>query len=399
MSLKMSPHGGSRMRSTFLVLIVLSFYLTTSHADHTKTPTRKATPNEIPFFIDDLDFKEMSLAISRQLKRFGAEAPQGSIQFGDDIYLKSDLIKSLKTFRRIYKIYLDCQKSSKSWCQLQFHKSILKTFNIYVPDLKPGDDRYGEEKSTFFTGYYTPEISASSVKTQTHKYEVYSRPKEDHLSTLTRLQIDFLKLLVGFGYELFYSNDLYDLYLLHIEGGGKTKFLNSFKSPQNYFLSYKGSNGQKFRFIASYMKEKGMLTDDLSIRAQRKYLEKHPEVWQDVYSSCENYIFFEPSHQPPIGSDDVSLTDNRSIATDRTLYSQKGVLTFVEARRPVEGQPTNAPNLEFKDFSRFFLDQDTGGAIKGKARADLYFGVGTYAELASHNITEKGKIFFLMSKK
>jgi membrane-bound lytic murein transglycosylase A len=204
-------------------------------------------------------------------------------------------------------------------------------------------------------------------------------------------------MLEGEGYEMFYSNDLYLLYLLHIEGGGKTAFLKD-QEGKDYYLSYDGTNSQPFRFISTYMKEKGMLTDDLSIKAQKDYLAKHPEVQEEVFSSCANYVYFKKTTTPPLGSDNVSLTDNRSIATDKNLYAQKGVLTFVESRRPLEGQDPGDKDLKWQEFSRFFIDQDTGGAIRGKARADLYFGLGEYAELASHTQKEYGRIFFLMPK-
>jgi membrane-bound lytic murein transglycosylase A len=99
----------------------------------------------------------------------------------------------------------------------------------------------------------------------------------------------------------------------------------------------------------------------------------------------------------------VPLTDNRSIATDSKLYEFKGLLTFVEAKRPVDPNlirdEESQLDVPYKSYQRFYLDQDTGGAIRGKGRVDLYFGEGDYAEVAAYNTKHTGKLFFLMSKK
>jgi membrane-bound lytic murein transglycosylase A len=99
-----------------------------------------------------------------------------------------------------------------------------------------------------------------------------------------------------------------------------------------------------------------------------------------------------------LGSDLVPLTDNRSIATDTNYYRFKGLLAFVQAERPVETSLQNNCQLEFRSFSRFYLDQDTGGAIRGKGRVDLYFGENEYAQKAAYNLVRRGDLYFLMLK-
>ena len=89
----------------------------------------------------------------------------------------------------------------------------------------------------------------------------------------------------------------------------------------------------------------------------------------------------------------VSLTDNRSIATDYRRYSLKGTLSFIRGQRP---NPVGESG--FRVFSRFMIDQDTGGAIKGNARADIYFGEGAYAEKAANSVNNRGQMFFLLKK-
>jgi membrane-bound lytic murein transglycosylase A len=160
------------------------------------------------------------------------------------------------------------------------------------------------------------------------------------------------------------------------------------------------------------MKEKGMISD-LSVESQRRYLDAHPEKWREIYGYCPSYVYFKVTSTPPLGSDSVPLTDNRSMATDRTIYSEKGLIGFVSAKRPTEDGKWKASNSEtigdrrtesqgklpFRTFSRFFLDQDTGGAIRGRLRADLYFGEGDYAGEVAHSLKNYGDMYFLMLRR
>ena len=149
------------------------------------------------------------------------------------------------------------------------------------------------------------------------------------------------------------------------------------------------------------MMSKGYISDS-SIAEQRDFLEAHPEKWEEIYSSCPSYVYFKITDHPPYGNDAVPLTDRRSIALDSKLYAFKGMITFVKSRRPQDiwsdNQKAACREVPYKEFSRFFIDQDTGGAIRGKGRADLYFGESNYAKHASALMKERGEIYFLILK-
>ena len=150
------------------------------------------------------------------------------------------------------------------------------------------------------------------------------------------------------------------------------------------------------------MLEKGLINNP-SIAAQRAFLRKNPHRAEEIYSTCPSYVFFKKTDHPPLGNDSVPLTDRRSIATDSELYRFKGLPTFIKTRRLSEDLQSlssleTAKKLNYVDYSRFYLDQDTGGAIKGKARVDLYFGESYYAEEASSVQQERGDMYFLIMK-
>ena len=127
---------------------------------------------------------------------------------------------------------------------------------------------------------------------------------------------------------------------------------------------------------------------------QRQFIRAHPALEPQIFSYCPSYVYFKTSEHPPEGSDRVPLTDNRSIATDSSFYRFKGALALVKTKRPKVSEDP----VEMMPFSRFVLDQDTGGSIKGKGRVDFYFGEGAYAQLAANSVKQRGELFYLMLK-
>jgi membrane-bound lytic murein transglycosylase A len=144
------------------------------------------------------------------------------------------------------------------------------------------------------------------------------------------------------------------------------------------------------------MLEKGLLArEEISMQSIRWYLAEHPEIMEEVLNHNPSYVFFQASGNGPFGNIGVPLTAGRSLALDSRLFP-KGALCFISCKKPVvngRGEITG-----WTDFSRFVLNQDTGGAIKGSGRADLFWGSGRYAELAAGNMKHDGKLYILIKK-
>lgn len=355
------------------------------------TPTRLLEASQYPNFSDDLNFDEMPLALERQIKRFRQRNLNGSIQLGEINFQQTKLLDTLISFDQDVKNMKKCLSTKpKSQCNKWLDEQVKKNYYVFVPNM--GSIDYKRSAFAHFTAYYTPTLKASMNKTKKKPYAIYNMPKEGYLKSKTRDEIDFLGALNGHNYEMFYTKDMFELYLMQIEGGGKVVIENGDGSTKNFYLSYAGTNRRSWRFISKYMFEKGMI-QDRSVASQRDYLNKNPNKWREIYSYCPSYVYFKVTEDPPLGSDMVSLTDNRSIATDYRKYSLKGTLSFIRGKRP---NPVGESG--YKIFSRFMIDQDTGGAIKGNARADLYFGEGEYAEKAANSVNNKGQMFFLIKK-
>ncbi len=360
-------------------------------ADHV-TPTEWVAAKSLPRFDDDLNFDLLDLAMARQLKRFSEKDLNETISFGGKNYRLSRMQQTLVKFSSLVHKTQSClKKESRDFCFSQFNGAVVSGFDIFRPKLAEGDPRFGNELQTLFTAYYTPLISGALTKTEENPYAIYSFPNLHQQQKLARNSIDFHEGLASQSLEIFYSPSLFDLYLLQVQGGGKINYSVDGKLKSKHLI-YDGENGLSWKWISSYMLKQEYIKD-ASVDAQRKYLESHPEKQEEIFSYCPSYVFFKTSDEPPTGSDGVSLTDGRSIATDNKYYSVKGGLAFVQSRRPKSVQ-----DHQKISFSRFVIDQDTGGAINGKARVDFYHGEGAYAELAAYSTKDEGNIFFLVAR-
>lgn len=366
------------------------------------TPTRRLSADEYPEFNDDMEFRNMQLAIDRQIERFEKIDLTKKIQFGDDVYKQQALLDSILEFQKISSQTRACffgsnNKAQKDLCIRTLNDQVRNKFLVYAPKLTSSDPRHGEPKDTFFTAYYSPTLRGSRTRGPIYKYPLYVRPLKESLAQSPRRQIDFKGRLSGKNLEIYYVDDLFDIYLMQVQGSGIVSFA---ESGDRAYVNYGGTNKQKWNFISIYMEEKGYI-EDRSIYAQREFLEVNPQRHEEIYSTCPSYVYFRPSIQPPTGSGGAPVTSGRSIATDTLYYPRKGTLSFIMAQRPKPGQigqdPRESP-IEFQPFSRFVLDQDTGGAIDGKARVDIYQGDDDYARLAAFNTQHTGNLFFLVLK-
>ncbi len=361
------------MHFKLIIFFIFSFQL---QAKVWITPTSLVDKKKLPVLMDDMDYKLLDLAIDRQLMAYKNFKSFTHVKLGDSSYKINDLKSSLIDFKYIIKSFNDCLKySSKRNCHLRSIDKIKKNFNFYQAETN---------EKTKFTGYYTPVYHASSEQSVDLSYAVYKKPKKNH-TTYSRVEIDLDKKLSGQNLELGYIKSPFDIYKLHVEGGGKLIFPNG----DTKYISYNGTNKQSFRFISVYMKEQGMI-EDLKVVTQEKFLKENPWSWREIYEYCPSYVFFKETDHPPYGVDNIILTDGRSMAQDNRYYRVKGLLGFVN----VESKESDSIKV-----NRFFLDQDTGGAIKGVARADLYLGEDKQAQENSDKLTHFGRIYYLVGKK
>jgi len=160
------------------------------------------------------------------------------------------------------------------------------------------------------------------------------------------------------------------------------------------YLHYHTTNGHPYRSIGKLLiRENKIPKDEMSMQKIREYLTSHPDEMQEIFNYNPSYVFFKYEKKGPLGSLNVALSPKRSIATDKRLFP-KSALAFIKTQKPLINGNGNIKN--WSDFSRFVLNQDTGGAIRGPGRADLFFGGGPDAEIGAGHMQHAGSLYFLI---
>jgi len=250
-----------------------------------------------------------------------------------------------------------------------------------------------------FTGYYQPVIDASPVETAEYRYPVYRVPDElrgrrgrARRTGYSRQDIDVLGRLRGKGYEIAWLRDPVDRFFLHIQGSGLLRMTDGRKVP----LNFAGHNGRQYTSIGKVLIDQGKLDrETLSMQRIRAWLAEFPGEREALFARNERYIFFRLGKKGPLGSLGVPLTAGRSAATDHGIYP-KGALLFVETQTPVVGEDGGLAG--WRPVVRFVLNQDSGAAIRGPARVDLYFGTGDAAGAQAGYMKSTGRLYLLLKR-
>lgn len=253
--------------------------------------------------------------------------------------------------------------------------------NWFIPFLvsnKKGNS-YGK-----FTGYYIPTLNGSRVKSDKFKYPIYSKPKNlDNNPYYTRKEIES-GALRNQGLEMFYVDDKIDLFFMHIQGSGNVMIDDEVVVR----LSYAGSNNQPFSSVGKYMIENNIISGDRSYFAIKKWLKDNPSQASKILNNNFSYIFFkENKNSDAIGGAGVPLLSERSIAIDKDILPY-GYPIWVEVE-----------DYELGEFQKLLISQDTGSAIKGTVRADIFFGSEENSEIRAANMNNKGQYYILLPTK
>jgi membrane-bound lytic murein transglycosylase A len=241
------------------------------------------------------------------------------------------------------------------------------------------------EPPALFTGYYEPELDGSLHRTGTYRYPIYRRPPElrDGVQFLSRAQID-AGALAGRGLEIAWLDDPVEVYFLQIQGSGRIRLPDG----KVVRVGYAGRNGHSYRSIGQELIRRGTHSmAQLSAQAIKRWVRANPAAGAQLLNTNPSYVFFRklkdlPPEKGPIGAMGRSITGMRSIAVDPAFY------------------PLGAPVWVEKDgaapLRRLMVAQDTGGAIKGAQRADVFFGTGRQAGEDAGTVKDRGRMLVLL---
>ena len=355
-----------------------------------------------PNFTDDLEFEGLEYSILKSMAYLQKVPADRIYQFGPDQYDAAHLLQSLEQF-------MDFIRTNPSNRDLQ--KFIRSNYLVYQ---SAGRDQEGE---VLFTGYYEPHLNGRLQPDDEFRFPIYALPEdlikidlsdfdekyagesivgrytgETVVPYYDRREIDEQNVLADKAQPLAWIKDPVDVFFLQIQGSGKI-FLDT---GEVINVHYNGSNGRPYRSIGKLLiDEQKIPQEEMSMQKIRSYLHEHPEEMAPVLNHNPSYVFFKLEPEGPLGYLNVLLTPGRSVALDRRIFPP-AALAFIQTKKPVVDSAGQIDS--WADCSRFVLNQDTGGAIRGPGRADLFWGSGPYAEIAAGHLAHTGKLFFLILK-
>lgn len=259
-----------------------------------------------------------------------------------------------------------------------------------------GKDRQG---TVDFTGYFEPTYTASRVPTEKYRYPLYRMPKSlkqsQHHPTRAQLegkdglasQKSILK-----GHELVWLSDRLEAFLVQVQGAARLNLSDG----STMTVGYDGATNYPYVSVGGELVKDGVFDKDrLTLPKLIDYFVANPQQL-DIYLPRNNrFIFFrETNGKPPTGSLGIPVTGDRSIATDKSIMPP-GALAVIVAPIP-DVEPTREINTRV--VSRYVLDQDTGSAIKGAGRVDIFLGTGEEAGKRAGLLNGSGNLFYLLLK-
>jgi len=379
---------------TFLLLLCILLLLFGGCA---KQPLTKLPQDKEPDFTDDSPMESLLTGAVRHLHYLNKLPGDSSFSFGSDTYPVSWLRESMNSF-------IDILKQDPSREELA--RIMEENFTVYQAG---GRDKQPEGEM-LFTGYYEPFLQGSLNKKAPFVFPLYSPPptllqvkdvksgktifkRQDDNNQLqpywTRKEIEENSYAAGS--ELVYLKDPVDAFILHVQGSGKIQLTDgSIRS-----IHYAASNGLEYFSIGKLLVDQGKLSlEEASIPSIRAYLKAHPEEQTAILHHNKKFIFFNWAPPgDPIGSIGEPLVAGRSIAIDPDVLPQQALAFLVSAKPEVDA---NGTIMRWVPMQRFVFPQDSGSAIKGAGRADIYWGSGSYAKTAAGSMKEKGTLYFLV---
>jgi len=267
---------------------------------------------------------------------------------------------------------------------------------FFENNFKPVRVKPGGQNEGFFTGYYETEVDGSRFPSDEYTVPVYSAPAE----TVRRRQskvfadLDRTKIedgaLAGKELEICYVKSPIDAFFAQIQGSTRVK-LDSGKLLR---LNYIASNGMPYTPVGKFLIERGIVSkEEMSMDKIREFMEANPEEGKALRRKNRSFVFFQETPLSPgdecIGAQGVPLTAGRSLAVDKRIHVY-GTPIWVEAQLPIESEK---PETRFR---RLLFAQDTGSAIVGPARADIYFGHGEEISHIAGRIKQNGQFVMLV---
>ncbi|WP_319522689.1 MltA domain-containing protein [uncultured Desulfosarcina sp.] len=356
--------------------------------------------DDYPDFSDGFFLDNLSHGIGKSIEYLQRVPAERTFRFGIDTYDARHLKRSLEVLQALVE-----RRPSPA----EVNRFMARNFRVYRSTGGPESGR------VLFTGYYEPHLKGSLKPDARYRYPVYARPGDLMVIDLTpfsealagkrivgRIQGDTvvpypdrqaIEADADFGRlapPLAWVDDRIDLFFLQIQGSGRIYL------AEGGFIRvhYHAANGRPYRSIGRLLIDQGKIpAEEMSMQRLRDYLRSHPEEMDAILNYNPSYVFFKTETSGPIGAIGVDLTPARSVAVDRRVFPMAAP-AFLQTQIPVVDGTGRIDR--WMDFSAFALNQDTGGAIRGPGRVDIFWGNGPYARIAAGHMQHKGNFYLLV---
>lgn len=268
--------------------------------------------------------------------------------------------------------------------------SLRSQFDLYR---SPGRDGIGTVK---FTGYFQPVYQASRIKTDKFQFPVFRKPadfKKWQKPHPTRVMLEGYDGKAGEGAllkgsEIAWLKNRFEVLMIHIQGSSVLEFPDGELTA----VGFAAGTDHPFKGISSsFLRKHKVLWHNLG-----KFFKKNPDKLNEIMARNNRFILFAEKDQPdPVGSFGVPVIEEQSIAIDR-YNLPPGALGIVRTRMPAPD--FSDERLKLERTSRIVLNLDTGSAIKGPGRADIFMGTGRAAQVKASSVYNTGELYYLFAK-
>jgi len=237
-----------------------------------------------------------------------------------------------------------------------------------------------------FTGYFEPELNGSRTRYGKYQFPLYRAPPELRPGQLwfSRSVIEKDEILAGRGLEIAWIDNPVDVFFLQVQGSGRVRLTDG----TSLRVGYGGANGRPYKSIGEELVRRGVYQPhQVSAQVIRNWVERNPTAGTDLLRFNPSYVFFREVNEVPLDKGPLGAM-NRSITTERTIA--------VDPRFVPLGAPVWIEKGGRGRINRLMVAQDTGSAIKGAQRADIFLGTGNDAGRAAGKIRDPGRMVVLM---
>lgn len=366
-------------------------------------PLIRLSVADYPDFSDGLFLDNLAFGIEKSVAYLRKIPGERQFRFGEETFSAIHLMRSLETLRDF--VHTQPEPSA-------MNRFIAEHYRVY----RSSGNR--ENGQVLFTGYFEPHLRGSLTPDRQYRYPVYGLPTDLMVIDLASFSKELKGRRVvgrlegnrvvpypdrqaietdpGFATKaapVVWVDDRVALFFLQIQGSGRVYLANG----DFLRLHYHGNNGHPYRSIGRLLIDQGKIpADEMSMQRLQAYLDAHPCDVDAVLNHNPRYIFFKSESAEsagPTGAIGVELTPGRSVAVDRGIFPMAAP-AFLQTQIPVVDGSGRIDR--WMGFSAFALNQDTGGAIRGPGRVDLFWGDGPYAQIAAGHMQHPGDFFVLV---